>query len=122
MSACDWTESHAAPEEKWSQTGGAAGLWALYQNAGVRSEFADYAARNGETVDPQLLASLRSDAMQIRISVLTALAKYAFSHVNEGICVNAFRAASMYKEMASRMTELFDANDSSLTPNFAGAM
>lgn len=121
--ACGWnTEPNVCPQEQWSKTGGAQGLWALYQNAGVMLELADYAARNSETVDRELLGSLRSDAMQIRLSVITALAKYAFSQVNEGICVNAQRAASIYTEMAARMTELMEANSSSTAPQFAGAM
>lgn len=123
VSARDWKEaSNATPEERWSRTGGAQGLWSLYENAGVMLELADYAARNSETVDRELLGSLRSDAMQIRLSVITALFEYAFSQVNEGICVNAFRAASMYTEMAARMTELMQANASNLSPGFAGAM
>lgn len=123
LSACDWKDaSNATPEEKWQQTGGAQGLWSLFENAGVMLELADYAARNSETVDRELLGSLRSDAMQIRLSVITALFKYAFSQVNEGICVNAFRAAKMYTEMAARMTELVQGNTSNMVPDFAGAM
>jgi hypothetical protein len=122
LSARDWKEaSNVTPEEKWNRTGGVQGLWALYVNAGVMMELADYAARNGDMVDRELLGSLRSDAMQIRLSVLMALVKYAFSQVNEGICVNAFRAASMYTEMAARMNQLVQAN-SNMVPDFAGAM
>jgi hypothetical protein len=121
--ACGWkAESNASPEEQWSMTGGAQGLWALYQNAGVMLELADYAARNSDTVDRELLGSLRNDAMQIRLSVFTALAKYAFSQANAGICMNAQRAASMYTGMAARMTELVQANASNMAPGFAGAM
>jgi hypothetical protein len=123
LSARDWKEvSNASPEEKWNRTGGATGLWALYQNAGVMLELADYAVRNGDTVNREMLQSLRSDAMQIRASVAMALAKYAFSQVNEGICVNAQRAASMYTEMAARMTEFVQAGGSNMVPDFAGAM
>jgi len=121
-SAQNWAESNATPEEKWNRTGGAHGLWSLHENAGIMLEMADYAARNGEAVDRDLLATLRSDAMQIRAAVLMALLKYAFSQVNEGICVNASRAASMYTEMAARVSELFEANGSSMVPGFAGAM
>jgi len=53
-----------------------------------------------------MLAALRSDAMQIRVCVLSALAKYAFSQVNESICVNVSRAAGMYTDMAARTVEL----------------
>ena len=62
--------------------------------------------RNCDNVDRVLVETLRSDAMQIRVCVLMALAQYAFSHASEGVRVNAFRAASMYTGMAARMTQL----------------
>ena len=51
------------------------------------------------SVDRELLATLRSDAMQIRVCVLSALAKYAFSQVNESIpreCVP--RGVDVYRD------------------------
>src|SRR5271168_1763420 len=112
----------ATPEEKWQRIEGARGLVAMYQNASVMLEMADYAARNSDAIDRELLASLRSDAMQIRISVLSALVRYAFSQVNEGICVNALRAASMYTEMTTHMTQLLNQNAAGMVPNFVAAM
>jgi hypothetical protein len=113
---------NVTPEEKWQLIRGAHGLWTIYENARVMLEMADYAARNSDTVDPELLATLRSDAMQIRVCVLTALAKYAFSQVNEGICVNVSRAVSTYTEMAARTTELLQMNGRNMVPNFVPAM
>ncbi len=112
----------ATPEQKWQRIEGARGLCAMFQNAGVMLEMADYAARNSDTIDPALLASLRSDAMQIRVSVLEALARYAFCQVNEGICGNALRAASMYTEMTLHMTRLLQANAAGMVPQFVAAM
>ena len=83
---------------------------------------ADYAARNGSPVDLELCAALRSDAMQIRICVITALAKYAFNQVNESICVNVTRAAAIYTEMTARTAELLQVNGRSMAPNFVPAM
>jgi len=51
-----------------------------------------------------------------------ALGQYAFTQVNESICVNAYRAASMYLGMADRMTQLLQANATGLVPNFVAAM
>jgi hypothetical protein len=112
----------ATPQERWQAIQGARGLWTMYQNASVMMELADYAARNSETVDRLLLESLRSDAIQIRVCVLTALARYAFGQLNEGICVNAFRAASMYSGMTARMQALLEANNGGMVPSFAGTM
>jgi len=113
---------NAAPEEQWRRIQGAAGLWTMYENARVMLEMADYAARNSDLVDRELLETLRSDAMQIRICVLTALVKYAFCQVNESICVNAFRAASAYQEMAVRMGELLQGNGMVAAPSFGAAI
>jgi hypothetical protein len=98
------------------------GLWVMYQNARVMLEMADFAAKNCDSVDRLLLETLRSDAMQIRVCVLMALAQYAFSHASEGVRVNAFRAASMYTGMAARMTQLLQENAAMLIPDFVAAM
>ena len=113
---------NVTPEEKWQLICGAQGLWTMYENARVMLEMADYAARNSDTVDRELLATLRSDAMQIRVCVLSALTKYAFSHVNESICVNVSRAASMYTEMAARTAELLQVDGRNMVPNFVPSM
>jgi hypothetical protein len=94
----------------------------MYQNARVMLEMADYAARNSEGVDRLLLETLRSDAMQIRLCVLMALAQYAFSEASEGVRVNAFRAASMYIAMAARMTQLLQDHAAIVVPDFVAAM
>ena len=110
------------PEEKWQLVRGARGLWTMYENARVMLEMADYATRNSDSVDQQMLAALRSDAMQIRVCVLSALAKYAFRQVNESICVNVSRAAGMYTDMAARTVELLQVNGGNMVPNFVPAM
>jgi hypothetical protein len=112
----------ATPQERWQCIQGAQGLWTMYQNASVMMELADFAARNSESVDRLLLESLRSDAIQIRLCVLTALFRYAFSQLNEGICVNAFRAAAMYSGMTARMKQLLEVNSGAMTPALSGAM
>jgi hypothetical protein len=83
---------------------------------------ADYATRHCENVDRVLIETLRSDAMQIKVCVLMALAQYAFSHASEGVRVNAFRAASMYTGMAARMTQLLQESAATMVPDFVAAM
>src|SRR6185312_2722004 len=118
-----WKEGiSATPEDAWQRMHGAKGLWIIYQNARVMVEMADYAARNSETADRLLIESLHSDAMQIRLCVLTTLAQYAFSQAGEGVRINAFRAASMYAGMAARMTQLLQANAAMVLPDFVAAM
>jgi hypothetical protein len=106
----------ATPEQRWQQLDGARGLCVMFQNAKVMLEMASYAARNSDTVDPDLLANLRSDALQIRVLVLRALIAYALHQLNEGITLNAFRAASMYREMSGRMSAVLQVNHSNLVP------
>src|SRR5271166_312287 len=118
-----WKEGlSATPEETWNRIQGVHGLWAMYQNARVMLEMADYAARSSHSVDRVLLETLRSDAMQIRVCVLMALAQYAFTHAGEGVRVNAYRAAAMYTGMAARMTQLLQENAAVMVPDFVAAM
>jgi hypothetical protein len=113
---------NATAQQRWDSIQGAQGLWVMYQNAKVMMQLADFAARNSETVDRVVLESLRSDAIHIRLCVLTALLKYAFSQVNDGICVNAFRAAALYSGMTERMKTLLEANSSGMAPALSAAM
>jgi hypothetical protein len=118
-----WKEGlNATPEDAWQRMEGPKGLWAMYQNAQVMLEMADYAAKNSDNVDRLLLETLRSDAMQIRLCVLMALGQYGFSQASEGVRVNAFRAASMYTGMAARMTQLLQAHAAVIVPDFVAAM
>ena len=118
-----WKEGlSATPEDTWTRMQGPHGLWAMYQNAKVMLEMASYATLHCENVDRVLVETLRSDAMQIRVCVLMALAQYAFSHASEGVRVNAFRAASMYTGMAARMTQLLQNSAANMVPDFVAAM
>ena len=57
-------------------------LWMHFNDARVMLEMADYAERNSisgpASIDDALLASMRRDAMQIRISALIGLGKCVF--------------------------------------------
>jgi hypothetical protein len=118
-----WKEGiSTTPDETWRRMHGAHGLWAIYQNARVMLEMADYAVRHCESVDRVLVENLRSDAMQIRVCVLMALCQYAFTQASEGVRVNAFRAASIYTGMAARMTQLLQDNAAVVLPDFVAAM
>ena len=118
-----WKEGlNATPEDAWQRMEGPKGLWAMYQNARVMLEMADYAVRSSENVDQLLIETLHSDAMQIRVCVLSALIQYAFSQAGEGVRVNAYRAASMYTGMAARMTQLLQANAAMVVPDYVAAM
>jgi hypothetical protein len=118
-----WNEGlSTTPEVAWQRMEGPKGLCVMFQNARVMLEMADYAARNSDSVDRELIETLRSDAMHIRVYVLVALGQYAFRQLNESICVNAFRAASMYVGMADRMTQLLQVHAAGLVPDFAAAM
>jgi hypothetical protein len=118
-----WKEGlNATPQDAWQRMEGPKGLWVMYQNAQTMMEMANYAARNSENADRLLLETLRSDAMQIRVCVLMALAQYGFSKAGEGVRVNAFRAATMYTGMAARMTQLLQENAPMMVPDFVAAM
>ena len=118
-----WQEGlSATPEDAWQRMEGPKGLWVMYQNARVMLEMADFAAKHYEGVDRLLVETLHSDALQIRVCVLMALAQYAFTQASEGVRVNAYRAASMYTGMAARMTHLLQDHAAVMVPDFVAAM
>jgi len=118
-----WKEGiDATPEDAWRRMEGPKGLWVMFQNAGVMLEMADFASKNGSSIDPVSIATLRSDAMQIRLCVIMAMGQYAFSQASEGVRVNAYRAASMYTAMAARMTQLLQEHAAVMVPDFVAAM
>jgi hypothetical protein len=112
----------ATPENIWPSIDGANGLWAMYTNAGVLMQLADYATEHGQDVPEQLIEELRSDALQIRIAVLMALVKYAFSRSGVAASVNAHRAATAYSSMLAHMTTLFQEHTALFFPRFLEAM
>lgn len=118
-----WKEGlTATPENAWQRMEGPQGLWAMYQNAGVMQEMADFAQRNCSDVDRLLIETLHSDAIQIRLLVLLALAQYGFTQASEGVRVNAFRTAALYSGMAARMTQLLQEHFAVILPDFVEAM
>ncbi|MGA7858751.1 MAG: hypothetical protein WCA11_12525 [Terracidiphilus sp.] len=118
-----WKEGlNATPDETWERIHGARGLWAMYKNAGVMQEMADFAAENCESIDRTLLLTLRSDATQIRVSALKALFQCLVNNASESVRLSAFQTASMYTGMAARMTQLIQDSASPALPQFVGAM
>lgn len=113
---------NATPTDIWQSIDGARGLWAMYCNAPLLLQLADYAAEHGTDPDEALLEGLRIDAFQIRLCVLMALGKYALSHSTVGASVNAHRATAMYSEMLARLTTLFQDSAGQLFPKYLEAM
>ena len=112
----------AVPADIWGRIDGARGLWAMYCNAPLLMQLADYAVEHGTDPDQELLQALRSDALQIRICVLMALAKYLISRSTVGASANAHRATAVYTEMLSRLTMLFENSAGQLLPKYLAAM
>jgi len=112
----------ATTREIWKKIQGAKGLWAMYNNAPVLIQLADYAAQHSEGVSEELLESLRSDAFQIRICVLMALAQHVMSCSSVAADVNAHRATEIYSAMLNRLTILFQEHSTMLFPRFLDAM
>jgi hypothetical protein len=115
-------EVQVSPKDIWQRIQGCKGLWAMYKNAPILVELADYAAEHGENVDRLLLESLRSDAFQIRISVLMALGQYIFSAGSLGAAVNAHRAVTTYSTMLVRLTAFIQEYSTSLFPSYLDAV
>ncbi len=98
------SEIQVTTKDVWQRIQGCKGLWAMYKNAPVLVQLADYAAEHGEGVDEEMLEGLRSDAFQIRLCVLMALGQYVISASSVGASVNAHRAVATYSAMLVRLT------------------
>jgi len=112
----------AGLREKWRRIHGARGLWTIFENASVMLEMADYAARNSDSFDRDVLADVRREAMQVRVLVLTAFMRYALSAMNETVSMSVLRVESAYAEMAMRITEVLDAQAPEALPGFVSAL
>jgi hypothetical protein len=113
---------NATPADIWNRIDGANGLWAMYTNAGVLMQLADYATEHGQDVPEQLIEELRSDALQLRIAVLISLARYGFSRSGVAASVHAHRAAAAYSSMLAHMTTLFQEHSALFFPRFLESM
>jgi hypothetical protein len=112
----------ATPADIWQRITGCRGLWAMYKNAPVLVDLADYAAEHGEGTDEELLERLRSDAFQIRLYVILALAQHAMSASSVGASVNAHRAAAAYSGMLARLTGYIQEHSAILFPSYLDAV
>lgn len=113
----------ATPEDIWPRIHGVDGLWAMFVNAGVLMELADYASNHGgEGIPEMLIEELRSDALQLRLAVLIAMVRYGFSRSGVSASVNAHRAACAYGSMLTHMTTLFQEHLTLFFPRYLEAM
>ncbi len=115
---------NATPEDVWDRISGARGLWAMYCNASVFVQLADYASEHGseQGIPEELLESIRTDAFHTRICVLMALAQHVFSRSAVAPKVNAHRATQTYSALLRRMTFVFQEHSAILFPRFLDAM
>ena len=112
----------ATTADIWQRITGCRGLWAMYKNAPVLVDLADYASEHGGGKDEELLERLRSDAFQIRLYVMLALAQHAMSASSVGASVNAHRAASAYSAMLARLTGYMQEHSALLFPRYLDAV
>ncbi len=115
---------NATPEDIWTRISGAKGLWAMYMNAPVLVQLADYASEHAEEnqVPEEVLEGIRTDAFHIRMCVLMALAQHVFSRSSVAAQVSAHRATVAYTAMLARMTATFQDHSALLFPKFLDAM
>lgn len=110
-------DMEVALEERWRRIQDAHGLWAMYENARVMLDMANYAAANRSEVDQELIESLRRDAMQIRVCVLVELSRRAYTETNITASRNVARATEIYSGMVNRMAELLQVDSGMLIPS-----
>jgi hypothetical protein len=112
----------ATTEDIWGRIAGCHGLMAMYKNAPVLVQLADYAAAHGDGVDQAMLETLRSDAFQIRLCVMLALAQHVMSASSVGAAVNAHRATATYSEMLACLTAFIQQYSANLFPSYLDAV
>ncbi len=116
------SEVQVTPKDVWQRIQGCKGLWAMYKNSPVLVQLADYAAEHGEGVNEEMLEGLRSDAFQIRLYVMLALAQYVLSASSVGASVNAHRAVSTYSAMMVNLTAFIQEYSTPLFPSYLEAV
>jgi hypothetical protein len=116
------SEVQVTPKDVWQRISGCKGLWAMYKNSPVLVQLADYAAEHGDGVNVEMLEGLRSDAFQIRLCVMLALAQYVLSASSVGASVNAHRAVATYSTMMVNLTAFIQEYSTSLFPSYLDAV
>jgi hypothetical protein len=116
------SEVQVTTKDVWARIHGCKGLWAMYKNSPILVQLADYAAEHGKGVDQEMLEGLRSDAFQIRLCVLLALAQYLLSSSTVGASVNAHRAVATYSAMLVRLTAFIQEYSTPLFPSYLDAV
>jgi len=115
-------EADSESGDYWKKLWNAHGLWAMYSNAGVMLEIVNCASLHCSSADPELLAALRRDAMEIRINVLKTAVRYACGAMRESVCMSALRAESAYAEMMAGVLVLLEQNAKDAVPAFVAAI
>jgi hypothetical protein len=116
------SEVQVTPKDVWQRINGCKGLWAMYKNSPILVQLADYAAEHGDGVNVEMLEGLRSDAFQIRLCVMLALAQYVLSASSVGASVNAHRAVATYSTLMVNLTAFIQEYSTSLFPSYLDAV
>ena len=115
----------AKPEDIWDKISGAKGLWAMYTNAPVLVQLADYAAeqwrrrgRSGGIVGEHPQRCLPNK----NVRVDGARPNTSSSRSSIASQISAHRATVAYTAMIARMTTIFQEHSAILFPKFLEAM
>jgi hypothetical protein len=113
---------NATPSDIWNRIDGARGLRAMYKNAPLLIQVADYAAEHSGDPDIALLEELRNDAFRLRLFALSALAKNTLFRSNPAASQDAHSATALYSDILARVTTLLQESAGQLFPAFLEAM
>ena len=101
----------STPDDVWRSLEGPRGLWAMYGRARVMLDVAYKSGVEHEGVDVLLVKAIRSQAMQVRVCILTSLCQYVFDRSSEGARLNGFRAAQVFKALTPNFEALLCTNN-----------
>lgn len=97
-------------------------LKSMYDNTRLMLDMVNYAAESGGEIDSELLTSLRSDALRIRLHISLALARYASDQARESTVENISEAVTIYRDMVQKTFGLMQTSGNMLAPNLACQM
>lgn len=116
-----WTEMRRFEQDRLWERIGLRGLWDVYHNAGVYLRMVDFAVASGARLPEKVIEELQSDALQLRLCILLAIAQWMFSR-SVASAVNCNKAVSLYCGIAHRLTITFQECRPDLFPSLMEAL
>jgi hypothetical protein len=105
-----------SPDNLWRRLGGARGLMAVYRQIPTLLAIADYVDAADQNGCEEMLASLRADALQLRLSLIVLLCHCSFTHSKSHIAGPLQNSVDSYRNLMERISTLTESYTASIVP------